>query len=93
MVVRHAHEGPKEIGVSDVFLDWLLDPDRNDGRALYDFGCYGTNPITWLMEGRRPDAVTARIRQIKGDPSYRVVDEKETIIVEYPETQGTIQAS
>lgn len=29
IVVHDGHEGPKEIGVNDEFLEWLTDPDFN----------------------------------------------------------------
>ncbi|MFK7845559.1 MAG: Gfo/Idh/MocA family protein, partial [Rhodothermales bacterium] len=41
IVVHDGHFGPKEIGVSKEFLDWLVDPVLNGGGALTDFGCYG----------------------------------------------------
>src|ERR1035437_5556078 len=32
------HQGPKEIGCSAAFLEWLTDPILNGGGALTDFG-------------------------------------------------------
>ena len=52
VLVNDGHRGPKEIGVDPEFLEWLTDPDRNGGGALTDFGCYGANLMTWLMDGR-----------------------------------------
>jgi predicted dehydrogenase len=52
IVVHDGHQGPKEIGCSPAFLEWLTDPVLNGGGALTDFGCYGANLITWLMEDR-----------------------------------------
>ena len=92
LVVRDGHQGPKEIGVNEEFLEWLTDPVLNGGGALTDFGCYGANLITWLMRGERPLSVTAVTQQIKPDV-YPDVDDEATIIVTYPETQGIIQAS
>ena len=34
VVVHDGHQGPKEIGVSKEFLDWLTDPVQNGGGAL-----------------------------------------------------------
>jgi len=42
-----------------VFLAWLSDPKLNGAGALFDFGCYGADLATWLMDGRRPVSVTA----------------------------------
>lgn len=92
IVVHDGHEGPKEIGVSKEFLDWLTDPVMNGGGALIDFGCYGANLITWLMKGERPLSVSAVTQQIKPG-IYPKVDDEATIIVTYPKAQGIIQAS
>ena len=92
MVAHHGHQGPQEIGVTDEFLAWLTDPVQNGGGALIDFGCYGANLMTWLMQGAAPESVTAVTQQIK--PSvYPDVDDEATIVVTYPEAQGIIQAS
>jgi glucose-fructose oxidoreductase len=92
IVVHDGHQGPKEINVPPEFLAWLTDPKLNGGGALFDFGCYGADLATWLMEGRRPDSVTAITQRIKPDV-YRNVDDEATIILTYPRTQVIIQAS
>ncbi len=92
IVVHDGHQGPKEIGVNQEFLDWLTDPVLNGGGAVIDFGCYGANLITWLMQGERPQAVTAVLQTNKPDV-YPKVDDEATIIVKYPKMQGIIQAS
>jgi scyllo-inositol 2-dehydrogenase (NADP+) len=92
MVALDGHQGPKKINVQPEFLDWLSDPVRNGGGALFDFGCYGANLMTWLMDGRRPVAVTAVTRQFQPE-IYPRVDDEATILLEYPAAQGIIQAS
>ena len=92
MVAMDGHEGPKEIGVGPEFFDWLTDPVRNGAGALFDFGCYGANLMTWLMDNQRPVAVTAITQRIK-PAIYPRVDDEATILVEYPKAQGIIQAS
>jgi len=93
IVVRDGHQGPKEIGCSEAFLAWLTDPEKNGGGALMDFGCYGANLITWLMNGERPVAVTAVTRQLKPD-KYPYVDDDATVILEYAGgLTGVLQAS
>jgi predicted dehydrogenase len=92
VVVHDGHEGPKEINVPPEFFNWLTDPVKNGGGAIMDFGCYGANLITWLMNGQRPLTVTAVTQTIKPD-IYPKVDDDATIIVTYPETTGVIQAS
>jgi len=92
IVVHDGHRGPKEIGVGPEFLAWLSDPKLNGGGALFDFGCYGVDLATWLMEGRKPDSVTAITQQIKPDV-YPRVDDEATIILTYPRAQAIVQAS
>ena len=92
VVVRDGHQGPKEIGCPDSFLSWLTDPVLNGGGALMDFGCYGVDLITWLMQGQRPSRVTAVTQQFKPE-IYPQVDDEATIILSYPRAQGIIQAS
>ncbi len=92
VVVHDGHQGPREIGVNEEFLEWLTDPVLNGGGALMDFGCYGANLITWLMKGERPLSVSAVTQQFKPDVYPRVEDEA-TIVVTYPKAQGIIQAS
>src|SRR4051794_1857598 len=92
IVVHDGHRGPKEIGCSAAFLDWLTDPVLNGGGALTDFGCYGADLITWLMKGQRPTSVSAVTQQIK-PRIYPKVDDEATIILTYPDAQGIIQAS
>ncbi len=92
VVVHDGHRGPKEIGCSADFLEWLTDPVLNGGGALTDFGCYGANLITWLLNGQRPTSVFAVTQQIKPD-IYPKVDDEATILLTYPRAQGIIQAS
>jgi len=92
IVVHDGHQGPKEINVGPEFLAWLTDPKLNGGGALFDFGCYGADLATWLMDGRRPDSVTAVTQQIKPDV-YPRVDDEATIILTYPHAQAIVQAS
>src|ERR1700756_3993893 len=92
IVVHDWHRGPKEIGVGPEFLSWLTDPKLDGGGALFDFGCYGADLATWLMDGRKPDTVTAVTQQIKPDV-YPRVDDEATVILTYPRAQAILQAS
>jgi predicted dehydrogenase len=92
MVAHDGHQGPKEIGCSPDFLKWLTDPEKNGGGAVVDFGCYGANLMTWLMDGQAPIAVTAILRHYKPD-IYPKVDDDATILLEYPGAIGQIEAS
>ncbi|MGB7434520.1 MAG: Gfo/Idh/MocA family oxidoreductase [Candidatus Acidiferrum sp.] len=92
IVAHDGHKGPKEIGVGPEFLGWLTDPKLNGAGALYDFGCYGVDFMTWLMNGERPLTVTAVTQTIKPDV-YPKVDDEAAIILTYPKAQGIVQAS
>ncbi|HEY4989504.1 MAG TPA: Gfo/Idh/MocA family oxidoreductase [Opitutaceae bacterium] len=91
IVVRDGHSGPQKI-CSAAFLDWLTDPVLNGGGALMDFGCYGADLVTWLMDGRRPTSVFAVTQNFQPDV-YKKVEDEATIVVTYPHTQAIIQAS
>ena len=90
--VYDGHEGPAEIGCSRKFLDWLTDPVLNGGGAVIDFGCYGANLATWLLDGAVPEKVFAVLRQNK--PSvYPKVDDDAEIMLSYGDVTVHIGAS
>ena len=68
MVAMDGHNGPQAIKVQAEFLDWLRDPVRNGGGALYDFGCYGANLMTWMMDKSTAD------RGVGDDPAASAGD-------------------
>ena len=86
------HPGPIEIGCNKEFLEWLTDPVLNGGGALTDFGCYGANIATWLMNGEEPLTVNAITQQIKPH-LYPKVEDEATILAAYTDAQIIIQAS
>jgi predicted dehydrogenase len=92
VVVHDGHKGPKEIGAGPEFLGWLTDPKLNGGGALFDFGCYGANLMTWLMDDQRPLSVSAVTQTLKPDV-YPRVDDEATIVLSYPRAQAILQAS
>jgi predicted dehydrogenase len=92
VVIHDGHQGPKEIGCNIEFLDWLTDPVKNGGGAITDFGCYGANLMTWLMNNEKPTSVFAITQQIKPN-LYPKVDDEATIVMVYPKAQAIIQAS
>jgi predicted dehydrogenase len=92
MVAMDGHQGPKEINVGPEFLGWLTDPVKNGAGALFDFGCYGANLMTWLMDNQPPIAVTAVTQQYKPQ-TYPRVDDEANILVEYPHAVGIIEGS
>jgi predicted dehydrogenase len=92
IVFHTGHPGPVEIGCNPEFLEWLTDPVLNGGGALTDFGCYGANIATWLMNGETPQTVTAITQQFKPE-LYPKVEDEATIILTYKKAQVIIQAS
>jgi predicted dehydrogenase len=92
MVFNTGHPGPKEIGCSAEFLEWLTDPVLNGGGALTDFGCYGANIATWVLKGETPKTVTCVTTHTKPD-LYPKVEDDAAIILNYASTQILIQAS
>ncbi len=92
MVAMDGHQGPKEIGVGPEFFGWLTDPQRNGAGALFDFGCYGANLMTWMMDNQRPLRVVASVKRNKPE-IYPKVDDEATILVEYDGAQGIIEGS
>lgn len=91
-VVHDGHQGPKEIGVQPEFLKWLTDPAQGGAGALYDFGCYGADLVTWFMHGETPLTVTAVAQTDKPD-IYADVDDDATIILRYAHAQAVLMPS
>lgn len=90
-IVGHfGHPGPDH--VQPEFLAWLNDPKLNGGGASSDFGCYGGDIITWMFGNKRPISVTA-VFQTDRPEAFPKVDDNATLILEYPQAQGIIQAS
>jgi predicted dehydrogenase len=91
-VFRDGHSGPKQIGVPPEFLSFLVDPKQNGAGALFDFGCYGANLMTWLMDGETPLSVTAVTKQLQPN-LYSQVDDEADITLNYKNAVAIVQAS
>lgn len=61
---RSAHAGPRELGCSPFFAEWLYDPARNGAGALMDYCCYGA-AMTCAVLGlpARVTGVSGRLRK------------------------------
>lgn len=90
IIVQYGHQGPKEIGVSKYFGDWLYDPVKNGGGAIMDFGCYGAEWAVWFKG--RPARVSAVTQKLKVD-QHNAVDDDATIVLDYPDGTAIIEAS
>jgi glucose-fructose oxidoreductase len=92
VVAHDGHQGPKEIHVQPEFFAWLTNPKLNGAGALYDFGCYGADLMTILMNGKAPQSVSAVTKQIKPD-IYPHVDDEADVILNYPKAVAILQPS
>lgn len=86
------HAGPVKIRVGPHFLQWLRDPERAGGGALFDFGCYGANLATWWLGNRAPDAVSCHVSRF--DPvNYPDCDDHAVFQLVYPDVHVTVVGS
>lgn len=92
VMVNDGHKGPAKLGINSEFLDWLTDPHHNGGGAIVDFGCYGANLMTWLMDGKKPNSVTAISQQLQPENNPKVDDES-VILLTYDKAQAVVQGS
>src|SRR5260370_882812 len=90
IIVQYGHRGPKEIGISQQFANWLYDPVKNGGGAIMDFGCYGAELSLWLKG--RPTRVYATTQKMKVEQNNKV-DDDATIVLDYPDATAIIEAS
>jgi glucose-fructose oxidoreductase len=91
-VFRDGHSGPQRIHVQPEFFSWLTNPKLNGAGALYDFGCYGADLMTWLMNGETPVSVLALTKHLQPQVYPRVDDEAD-VILNYSKAVSILQAS
>ncbi|MGC2657619.1 MAG: Gfo/Idh/MocA family oxidoreductase [Bryobacteraceae bacterium] len=92
VVVRDGHRGPKLIHVSPEFFHILTDPKLDGAGALYDFGCYGADLMTWLTKGETPQWVSAITEHLQPDV-YPNVDDEADVTVAYKSSIAILQGS
>jgi predicted dehydrogenase len=90
MIMQFGHEGPKEIGTSKYFSDWLYDPVKNGAGALMDFGCYGADWALWVKG--RPQRVYAHSLKLK-TAQHNAVEDEATVLLEYPDATAVLMPS
>jgi len=90
ILVQYGHQGPREIGVSKEFAEWLYDPTKNGAGALMDFGCYGAEWALWLKG--RPSRVYATSRKFKAEQQNQVEDDA-TMVLDYPDSTVIVEPS
>ncbi len=91
-VFRDGHTGPVERNRHPEMVPWVRDPKLNGGGVVMDFGCYGANIMTWLMNNEKPLSITAAFQTIKPE-QYPQVEDQATVILTYPKAQCIIEAS
>lgn len=87
--LRCAHNGPKEIGCSRYFWEWLYDAERCGAGALMDYCCYAANMCSYLF-GLPRSVIGVRAVLAK---EYSVPDDNATIIMQYDKLFGVAEAS
>ncbi len=86
---RAAHAGPKEMGCSEFFCDWLYDPQRNGGGALIDYCCYGALLACVLLgKPESVNAITGRFGKTPLDAEDNAV-----LVMKYPQAMAIAEAS
>ncbi|HCM1552931.1 Gfo/Idh/MocA family protein [Vibrio parahaemolyticus] len=91
-IICDGHIGPTKLGVNTEFLDWLTDEKQNGGGAIMDFGCYGVNLMTWLMNGEKPISVTATTQKLQ-PTNYPNVDDESLIVLSYKNANAVVLGS
>lgn len=86
---RSAHNGPKEIGCTRYFWEWLYDEERNGAGALMDYCCYSADMCARFLG--RPIAVTGMRGVFVKE--YPVPDDNAVIVMQYPHAFGIAEAS
>ncbi|MCX6044017.1 MAG: Gfo/Idh/MocA family oxidoreductase [Chloroflexi bacterium] len=86
---RSAHAGPKELGCTPYFYDWLYDAHLNGAGALMDYGCYGSALARHLLG--QPSRVTGVAGRLQKD--YITLDDNAVIIMQYPRAIAISEAS
>jgi len=86
---RSAHNGPREIGCSRQFVEWLYDEERNGAGALMDYCCYSADMCARFLG--LPEQVTGFRGVFVKD--YPVPDDNAIILMKYRSAFGVAEAS
>ena len=86
---RAAHAGPKELGCSDYFCDWLFNPELNGAGAMMDYCCYGCVLSSVLLG--EPESITGIAGQYR--PESLGVEDNAMIVMQYPNAIATAEGS
>ena len=86
---RAAHAGPKELGCSDYFCDWLFDSELNGAGAMMDYCCYGCVLSSVLLG--MPESITGIAGVYRPKPLG--VEDNALIVMQYPNAIATAEGS
>lgn len=86
---RGAHAGPKEVGCSPYFYEWLYNKELNGAGALMDYCCYGVNIALWFLE-KRPLRVFATAKNLVR--KYIPVEDNAILVMEFDDAIGMAEA-
>ncbi|MCG8580058.1 MAG: Gfo/Idh/MocA family oxidoreductase, partial [Bacteroidales bacterium] len=92
VVFHHGNNGTRHTKAPAEFVEWLTDSVQNGGGAIMDFGCYGLNIITEVLDGAMPNSIYAELVNHK-PVDYPQVDDDALIVLNYDEFKCLIQAS
>jgi len=86
---RSAHAGPKELGCTPYFYNWLYDAELNGAGALMDYCCYGAALARYLLG--QPSRVTGVMSHCLKD--YITLDDNAVIVMQWPRALAVTEAS
>lgn len=86
---RAAHCGPREMGASSFFCEWLYDADRNGAGALIDYCCYGAAMARFFLGV--PSRVTAMSGRLCKEDI--IVEDNAVLLMQYPGGLSIAEAS
>lgn len=86
---RSAHQGPKELGCTPYFYNWLYDAKLNGAGALMDYCCYGAALARTVLG--LPSRVTGTVGHLAKE--YVSVDDNAVIVMQWPRAMGITEAS
>lgn len=86
---RSAHAGPKELGCTPYFYNWLYDAELNGAGALMDYCCYGAALARYVLG--QPSRVTGVMGHCLKD--YITLDDNAVIVMQWPRAIAISEAS
>jgi predicted dehydrogenase len=86
---RAAHAGPRELGCSPYFCEWLYDRERNGAGALMDYCCYGAALARCIL------GVPSRVTGVAGRLHHEdfVLEDNAILVMSYPRAMAVSEGS